>query len=429
MQAQHNNKRIFLATAAGRLRLFAAALCWILAITTTPVMAQQASRSKDTAALLIQHIYPFFSVLNAHPSVGHSLAKYKPLRKIARTNNTLLKKDLKAGQLEKAIHDIQLSSIQIKTIVQSLGKLNHKNPEMAAVVKQLRATQRYTWGTSDADSAFLRKMVENVASGMRYATDVYLFGSKPTYGKIDAISIDLKNPDIRTALKDSLRRWLTSESADLFYFLPLKTALTALKMNGRTEAIWYDPLTEGLNAGPVAAIKKTDFSKYTYSAILVPGLGPEKPGVALTEGGKARCRMAAEQFNKGQAPFLIVSGGHVHPNKTPYCEAVEMKKYMVDSLHMNEACILIEPYARHTTTNLRNATRLIQLTGMPLDKPVLIVTDESQSSYINKGMRKTSLRDLGYTPYAELKILSPTHTVFTLNSKSSLVNPLDPLDP
>lgn len=429
MKTQHKNKQTFLAIAASRLRLFAAGLCWILAVTTTPALAQQATRSKDTAALLIQHIYPFFSVLNAHPSVGHRLASYKPLRKIARANNTLLKKDLKAGQLEKAIRDIQLSSGQIKTIVQSLGSLNHKHPEIEAFVKQLRATRRYTWSTSDADSAFLRKMVESVASGMRYATDVYLFGSKPTYGKIDAISIDLQNPDIRTALKDSLRRWLTSESADLFYYIPLKTALTALKMNGRTEAIWYDPLTEGMNAAPVAAIKNTDFSKYIYSAILVPGLGPEKPGVPLTEGGKARCRMAAKEFEKGEAPFLIVSGGHVHPNKTPFCEAVEMKKYMVDSLHMNESSILIEPYARHTTTNLRNATRLIELTGMPFDKPVLIVTDESQSSYINKGMRKTSLRDLGYTPYQQLKILSPTHTVFMPTSKSLLVNPLDPLDP
>ncbi|UAY55605.1 YdcF family protein [Arachidicoccus terrestris] len=411
-------------------RLIVAALCWVLVLVlaTTPLKAQQAG-PKDTAFLLTEHIYPFAAAVNAQPSVRTTLARYKPLRKIARARNKLLQKDLKTGQLEKAIRDMEPSPEDVRTIIQSLVRLNNDNPEMATFVEQLRTTQVYTWSAGDPDSAFLRKMVENLTSGMAYAAHVYLFGEKPTYGKIDAISIDLKTPEIRAVLSDSLRRWLKNESADLFYDMPLKTALTALQMNGRTEAIWYDPLTEGMNAAPVAAIKNTDFSNYIYSAILVPGLGPEKSGIRLTEGGKARCRMAAREFEKGEAPFLIVSGGHVHPNKTPYCEAVEMKKYMVDSLHMNESSILIEPYARHTTTNLRNATRLIQLTGMPLDKAVLIVTDESQSSYINKGMRKTSLRDLGYTPYEQLKILSATHTVFTLNSKSSLVNPLDPLDP
>jgi|GEM_PF-388856 len=415
--------------ANGRRLITVVAACCILLLARPASAKAQTAAATDTAALLTRHIYPFLSLVNNNQQLLSALARYKPLRKMARANNKVLRGDLKAGRLESAIRDLALTQRQVQTLTRALIFLNRHNPDMAAAIQKIRATGAYSWNPADPDSAFLRKMTENITGGFQYALNVYYFGRQPQYGKIDGISIDLKDQHTRSALRDSLLRWSSSRSAGLAYYLPLQAALNALRLNGRTEAIWYDPLTQGMNGGPWARVKQTDFSRYKYSAILVPGLGPELPEVRLTEGGKQRCRIALTEFNKGEAAFLIVSGGHVHPNKTPFCEAVEMKKYMVDSLHVDEAKILIEPYARHTTTNLRNSARLIKLMGMPFQMPVLIVTDEAQSAYINKGMRKVSFRDLGYTPYSHLQVLAPTLTSFIPEAKSLIINPLDPLDP
>ena len=106
-----------------------------------------------------------------------------------------------------------------------------------------------------------------------------------------------------------------------------------------------------------------------------------------------------------------------------------MKKYLIEELNVPEDVVFIEPDARHTTTNLRNASRIIYHFGIPANKPVLIVTDKSQSSYINSGMAKTSMRDLGYLPYKNLKKISETETEFYPNWESMQVDPFDPLDP
>jgi len=379
--------------------------------------------------MLIRHIFPFIAVVNHQVALKKALIGCKPLRRIARANNKALKKDLRKNDLESAIRDIPFSPVAIQVLTRALIDLNGQNAEMAAALKTIRQMGVYSGSQTVDDSTLVRKMVENLTTGLGYVSDDYYLGHKPQYGKIDGMSIDLKNPEVRSDISDSLLHWSKSFSSRLFYYLPLMSALNALRLNGRTEAIWYDPLTAGMNASPFAAVKKINFSTYKYSAILVPGLGPELPEVRLTEGGKARCRMAVQELNKGEAPFLIVSGGHVHPNKTPFCEAVEMKKYLVDSLNIDESIVMIEPYARHTTTNLRNAARLIKQMGMPFNMPVLVVTDESQSAYINKGMRKVSLRDLGYEPYTHLRVLSPTHTSFLPAVKSFIINPRDPLDP
>ena len=80
-------------------------------------------------------------------------------------------------------------------------------------------------------------------------------------------------------------------------------------------------------------------------------------------------------------PFIIVSGGRVHPFKTQYIEAVEMKHYMIDVLGIPTSAIIIDPFARHTTTNVRNAGHMImdygfqKINGLwsPAVKPILIM--------------------------------------------------------
>jgi hypothetical protein len=206
-------------------------------------------------------------------------------------------------------------------------------------------------------------------------------------------------------------------------------AVEALKLNERDEAARYEPLTALENAAAYKTVKKIKWRQYPYSVILVPGLGPEQPGVKLDPNGAKRCDSAAVRYREGKAPFLVVSGGHVHPNKTPYCEAIEMKKYMVEVLHIPAAAIIIEPHARHTTTNLRNTNRLIFRFKMPFKKPVLIVTDAAQNTYINGSMKDKVVKELGYTPFSTIKKLSATETEYLPTDDSRQVNSLDPLDP
>jgi hypothetical protein len=173
-----------------------------------------------------------------------------------------------------------------------------------------------------------------------------------------------------------------------------------------------------------------DWKKYPYAAIVVPGNGPELFSTPISPINKMHCDLAAARYLKGLAPFLIVSGGYCYPFRGPYAEAIEMKKYLMQQYAIPEDAILIEPHARHTTTNFRNANRLMIRYGIPLDKPSLFVTTKSQTDYVDNAVfDQRNLRELGYLPYANKKRLS-THEILYYPTLVSLhMDPLDPLDP
>ena len=106
-----------------------------------------------------------------------------------------------------------------------------------------------------------------------------------------------------------------------------------------------------------------------------------------------------------------------------------MKAYMVKVLHIPSNAIIIEPHARHTTTNLRNANRVIYRFNIPANKPVLIVTDASQSRYINNSMGDKVVKELGYKPYTSITKLSAFETAYIPSENSMQINSPDPLDP
>jgi len=91
-------------------------------------------------------------------------------------------------------------------------------------------------------------------------------------------------------------------------------------MNEREQAADFEPMTDGENKAACEKIKSTKWNNYKYSVILIPGAGPEEKDVALSAEGMLRCRLAALQYAKGVAPFIITSGGKVHPYKTKFCE-------------------------------------------------------------------------------------------------------------
>ena len=143
-----------------------------------------------------------------------------------------------------------------------------------------------------------------------------------------------------------------------------------------------------------------------------------------------RLELAVARYRAGKAPFLIVSGGFMHPNQTPFNEAFEMKQSLIKDFGVPADAILIDPHARHTTTNLRNAARLYYRYGMPSDKAMLITNDASQSAYISGTVfRDRCLRELGYQPGVVGQRLSRFDVEFRPGIESLHADARDPLDP
>jgi len=142
-----------------------------------------------------------------------------------------------------------------------------------------------------------------------------------------------------------------------------------------------------------------------YPLIVVPGytpLGQEDP-LKLHPTGEERCKMAYEEYKKDRAPFIMVSGGNVHPSDTNYNEAVQMKKKLMD-MGVPEERIIVEGKARHSTTNLRNAGRFMLEDGhKDKFKSALVLTDGGQAFYFSEhvltfgAFHGRSQSELGYT--------------------------------
>ncbi len=217
-----------------------------------------------------------------------------------------------------------------------------------------------------------------------------------------------------------------------FFEALLAVDLAALTADKRDEAERYEPLAAGENAKALAAIPGIDWAQYPFSVILVPGQGPDEDGVALAPDGKARADLAAQRHAAGIAPLIALSGGHVHPDRTPYSEAIEMKKYLRETYAIPEEALLVDPHARHTTTNLRNVNRLLYRYGVPTDRPVLVTTTAGQAIYIgfwHGTFGPRCMEDLGYLPWRSLVPLSKYDTCMRPVAVSLHADGRDPLDP
>lgn len=199
---------------------------------------------------------------------------------------------------------------------------------------------------------------------------------------------------------------------------------------GRDEAVRYEPLAMRENAPAVSFLATVDFTAFPFAAIIVPGQGPDDPDTALHPSGRARADLGYDRWAAGLAPVVLVSGGHVHPDRTRFSEAIEMRRYLLETRGMPAESVLVDPYARHTTTNLRNATRILVRAGIPGDRPLLVTSDILQSAYIRSSTFDVRCDDeLGYRPYADLTMLSPLDACFLPVSTSMHVDARDPLDP
>jgi hypothetical protein len=237
--------------------------------------------------------------------------------------------------------------------------------------------------------------------------------------------------ELSAAQLDEVIEGVTVADGALF-FEPLRAVTEAAMLKaGRNEAFRYEPIDTSENAAAIAFLKTVKLDDYPFAMILLPGQGPEDPETQIDGLSILRADLAAARWKAGLAPVIVPSGGHVHPDRTKFSEAVEMKRYLMQTHGIPESAILLDPYARHTTTNVRNAGRLLLQLGLSPEKPMLFTSDQFQAPYIAYGVGPRSVNELGYQPWRTIAMYDSTGTDGCLVVARELlfVDASDPLDP
>jgi hypothetical protein len=331
------------------------------------------------------------------------------------------------------ISGYQFKEKELKSIEKELQLLMKSKMELQDFVKNnLRSSGKYENFKNDTDTELLLKAWQVCARGMNRIMKVYGIGEAPQYATIDSVSYDVKSKFYKGSVfmwSDMLHNKKPKLNT-LFFQESLDFSLSLLYMSHRDEVARYEPLEEKENKKALDHIKQINFNAFDYASILILGNGPENYQDRLSSVGKLNIQLGLLEYEAKKAPLIIVSGGHAHPFRASYCEAIEMKKELMDVYHIPEENILIDPFARHTTTNLRNASRMMFAYQIPTDKKSIVITNVSHSDYVGSPNFNTRcIEELGYLPAIILKRLNSTAIEFLPKIESLHQNPIDPLDP
>ena len=352
---------------------------------------------------------------------------------LARDNGPRMKAALNCDQeLTCFTHAMLFTDAEIGSADNSLRTLQRSSKAFRdCVTVPMRNSGLYQLHSNLSDEELVSWAWQDAAHGINRAISIYGEGAAPHYPDIDSIAFDVKSDSFRTLvhvivsdMEDEI------DSYPLFFQPSLQFALRLMDASKRDEAGRFEPMDAGVNRDVIQRIKTIRWSDYPYSVILIPGSGTDRLTWNLSPYGMERMRLAVRRYRERKAPLIIVSGGFVHPSQTPYAEAIEMKKTLVSQFGVPEADIIVEPHARHTTTNIRNAARLIWRYGIPFDKPGLITTDIFHSRTIGSDdFRKRNERELGYEPAAIGRRISDFDLEFVPRLESLQLDSTELLDP
>jgi len=374
------------------------------------------------------------SMLERTPELPDAVKAEPVLARIGAERLAALDKAAKTCNLDLDCYAaaFQWSDAQSKEAGHALAGLYRTSPAVRRLADgALRESGMYVRYQNLSGDQLLDRAWADCIHGINRMIDVYGLGKAPRYPAIDSITYDIKS-DAWRHIVQNLTAMLEDDPASLALFSSpsMRFALELMWLNHRDEAGRYEPMETGENAPAVQRIKSTDWAKYPYSVIVVPGAGNDLPGFRLSPEGKLRDEIAVKRFREGKAPFLLVSGGFVHPSQTEFAEAIEMKRDLITRFGIPADAILIDPHARHTTTNMRNAARLMYRYGMPFEKKALVTTDLGQSQSIESpAFAKRCMDELGYVPQQILGRTSPFDLEFRPTLDSLQADPQDPLDP
>ena len=368
------------------------------------------------------------SLFQRHPDVGRLLRRNSVLKRLSNQRIQALRLAANCDDVGCFDRQFRFSGPTIERVATQLRILS-RHPEFRKLVrKDMRPSGAFIKYGHQSDSEMLVAAWKDAANGMNRLLSVYGLGKNPFYKDIDRVSFDVSSEEYRGLLTAKLAEIKLARDA-MFFEPTLSFALKLLEANRRDEAGRYEPLAEGENKATVQDLKNIRWIDYPYSFILVLGSGPPA-GLNLSKIAAKRADQGAQLFLDHKAPLIILSGGHVHPMQTPFNESIEMKKYLMEKFKIPEKSILIDPYARHTTTNFRNAGRLAFRYGIPNELKALVTSSEDHIAIVtNEGFRIRCSTELGYFPMEFITRVSPVAAEFKPSVASLFFDANDPLDP
>ncbi|HMI61771.1 MAG TPA: hypothetical protein VK518_12705 [Puia sp.] len=143
------------------------------------------------------------------------------------------------------------------------------------VDQHLRPSGYYQRFIANTNEQFLLQAWGQTVTGINYIIDQFGLGKKMRYPLIDSASYDVNSRYYRTVLKD-LFAYLSEQENTLtiFYHPSLAVALQLMDVNDRDEPARFEPIEAGENQAAVQKIARTDWNKYKYATIVIPGNGP-----------------------------------------------------------------------------------------------------------------------------------------------------------
>ncbi len=329
---------------------------------------------------------------------------------------------------------LKISQTDMNDVASHLGNLVSTSTELNhLIIKHTRPSGVFQKYVSVSNKRLLELAWIDACAGINNIIEEYALGEAPRDIVSDGPAFDVNSEEYRQKVWNIVNSMNQDKEKFTLFFEPaLHFALELLKLNNRDEAGKFEPLEEGENKVALAYIPSIDWDEYNYASILLLGDSPNSSGddINISESAKKRVKLAADRYKLNKVPLIIISGANVYPFQTPYYEAIEMKKWMIDNYNVPEKAIIVDPHGRHTTTNLRNGSRLIFRYGIPDDKKSIVTATESHIDYVvSNNYYNTCFKHFGYMPVKLKDRISINDVEFFPNLISLHANAIDPLDP
>jgi hypothetical protein len=415
----------------------AAAVTAILLFAQTAAVAQTAPPAAPLRAPLRLQIplqdknFYLLSLIERTPGVANAVKNDPGLAAIFKERVAAVmsaEAECKGQAPRCTMHDGLLTPEEIDAAQKRLDVLFERDADVRRLVAgPMRQSGVFELYRTEDDRKLLAHAWGDAAAGINRVINVYGNGAKAHSPQIDSetFAMTVSVPEYWTRLQGLIA---SLSDANLFFQPSLDFGLMLMGLNHRDEAARFEPLDQNENGATIAHIANIQWSDYPYTAIVALGWGPEDPNVSIEPGGKLIVAQAVELFRQLKAPLIIVSGGFVHPSQTRYSEAIEMRRLLIEQYAIPPDAILIDPHARHTTTNFRNADRLIYRYGIPMDRPALAETI-SVAGILAGTFDQRNMDELGYLPYRNKAGISRSVMSFYPVSTALQGDARDPLDP
>jgi len=375
--------------------------------------------------------FSFLTLVYVEPKIQEVILSSQILQKITKDRIQQIEITRQNCQYSPAcvVEAFIFTDNEIDNVANELIKLHQENKLDKNILDRLRQSGVHSLHNSLNQEEYISRAWKDSAKALNRILRVYALAEKPLYPAIDSTSLDPNTERTKGLLSEALMQ--SELISDKLFFTPTyRFAELLLYLDERENAGFFPNIDTVENKAAKDHARNINWSSYPYSAILVLGDGPNITGMRLGQFGKLRVMQAARIFKEKKAPFIVVSGGNVHPARTVMNEAVEMKRELMERYGISEKNIVIEPFARHTTTNFRNAVRLMNRYNFPLTKKALVTSSKTHIDYCLSEVFKTRLiNELGYLPIQWGQRNGLTELEFLPDLMSLHVDALDPLDP